>query len=269
MQTHLPTLPSSSQRLVKGVFADYTLAGQLCRCSECQKEHKPLAAQLKAAESAHVDAAQLTELRAKVKATSYNFMTYDPRVTKFYFDRHPWVAMKLEAFITHKAAISTELLWMLTHSAPKGQTLGGLESMLTTFRALAANTSLITFYSCQRAWARQQQQRLSFDDDDEREILHLKVGLSSVSDSYLHSILEDWYFEGHEQYFRWPRPLVLRVPHSPSSIACPHLLPLPHRLSPWPSLRQVPASVVRAALPARRLPERSPLQVLVACTARR
>ena len=140
-QTCLPTVPLS-QRLVKGVFADYTIAGQVCRCSDCQKEHKRLADQLKAAESAHVNATQLSELRAKVKATSYSFMTYDPRVTKHYFDRHPWVAMKLEAFITHKAAISMELLWMLTHSAPKGQTLGGLESMLTTFRALAATTSL-------------------------------------------------------------------------------------------------------------------------------
>ena len=28
------------QRLVKGVFSDFTLAGQECRCSECKQEHQ-------------------------------------------------------------------------------------------------------------------------------------------------------------------------------------------------------------------------------------
>ena len=43
-------------------------------------------------------------------------MTYDPRVVNYLFERFPWAAQKLPAFVTHKGAVSIEVLWLLTNS---------------------------------------------------------------------------------------------------------------------------------------------------------
>ena len=154
-------------RLVKDITRDFILAGQECVCSECRKEHEQLNKHYLAAKSASVDESILRELKAKVDAASYNWMTYDPRIIAFYHEKCPFVALKLPAVVTHKvrsrsrrpeaiefsrpqstrlcaaqAALSTEALWLLTHTAPK-QTNHGLEETLTTLRSLEASASCL------------------------------------------------------------------------------------------------------------------------------
>jgi hypothetical protein len=89
-------------RLVKGVFFDSILAGQECVCSECRKEHDQVNKHYLAAKSANANESILGELKAKVDAASYNWMTYDPRITAYYRERFPFVALKLPAVVTHK-----------------------------------------------------------------------------------------------------------------------------------------------------------------------
>jgi hypothetical protein len=91
-----------AQRLVKGVFSDFSLAGQECRCSECRRERATLKQRYDAAKSAGVEESELEALKSSVDAASFCWMTYDARVMAFYFERAPWVALKLPAIVTHK-----------------------------------------------------------------------------------------------------------------------------------------------------------------------
>ena len=91
-----------AQRLVKGTHGDFTLAGQRGRCSECRREYAKLKERRDAAKSAGAPAEALAALEAKLDAAGFDWMTYDPRVIKFYFERCPWVALKLPAVVTHK-----------------------------------------------------------------------------------------------------------------------------------------------------------------------
>ena len=89
-------------RLVKDITHDFILAGQECVCSECRKEHDQLNKHYLAAKSAGVNESILGDLKAKVDAVSYNWMTYDARIIAYYQDRFPFVALKLPAVVTHK-----------------------------------------------------------------------------------------------------------------------------------------------------------------------
>jgi hypothetical protein len=89
-------------RLVKDITHDFILAGQECVCSECRKEHDQVNKHYLAAKSANANESILGELKAKVDAASYNWMTYDPRIIAYYQDRFPFVALKLPAVVTHK-----------------------------------------------------------------------------------------------------------------------------------------------------------------------
>ena len=89
-------------RLVKDITRDSILAGQECVCSECRKEHDQLNQHYLAAKSAGVNESILGDLKAKVHAASYNWMTYDARIIAYYQERFPFVALKLPAVVTHK-----------------------------------------------------------------------------------------------------------------------------------------------------------------------
>ena len=52
------------------------------------------------------------------------------------------------------------------------------------------------FYSFQRSWAQRPQ---LVPPAQAPVVVHLKQGISSISDTYLHSVLEDWYFSGVER----------------------------------------------------------------------
>jgi hypothetical protein len=89
-------------RLVKDITRDFILAGQECVCSECRKEHDQLNKHYLAAKSAGVHESILGDLKAKVDDASYNWMTYDPGIIAYYFEKFPFVALKLPAVVTHK-----------------------------------------------------------------------------------------------------------------------------------------------------------------------
>ena len=186
-----------AQRLVKGVFTDFTLAGQKTVCSECRKEHGRLKMRLRAATSSGLPQAELDVLTAELKAASYGFMTYDARVVRAYFERAPWLALQLPALVTHKAALSIEALQLLVSGVRRGATNHGTEAMLTEFRALGASTALVAFYSFQRSWARRSQLA---GPSTALPVVHLNQGISSISDTYLGAVLDDWYFHGTERY---------------------------------------------------------------------
>jgi len=44
-----------------------------------------------------------------LQAATYRFSTLDPRVNKFFFERHPWLAIKMPALVTHRAAVQFEV----------------------------------------------------------------------------------------------------------------------------------------------------------------
>ena len=180
-------------RLVKGVFSDWCLAGQECVCSMCRRERMSLDRQYQAAVSASAN--NVDVLKAKVDAASYGWMTYDPRVIGFYFEKMPWVALKLPAVVTHRGAVSVEVLQLLTRGASTGMPVHGVESTLAEFRSLRATNNALSFYSFQRTWVHRPQ----LFPEPAAPVVHLSEGISSVSDTYLTSILEDWYF-GQEPY---------------------------------------------------------------------
>ena len=215
-----------SQRLVKGVYGDFALAGKECRCSECRREYGRLDAQYQAAKSARVPEARLAPLRDKVKAASFGFQTYDPRVTAFFYERHPWLAVKLPAFVTHRAAVSTEVLFLLTRGVRRGDGPGSTEQQLREFRALLASTNAVEFYGCQRDW----RQRPQLAATPPTSPVHLQSAISSVTDHYLNAILEDWYFSSVEKYLlQWfeqhcPLDKAVQADHHCKCAALPPLL---------------------------------------------
>ena len=104
-------------RLVRGVFGEFGLAYQRCRCATCRKEHDEIKVRRDAARSAGAD---YSALEAQLKAASFSFITIDSRVVRYWFERVPWLAGKMPAFVTARAAVSIELLWMILRAFPKG-----------------------------------------------------------------------------------------------------------------------------------------------------
>jgi hypothetical protein len=52
---------------------------------------------------------------------SYRSSTLDPRVNKLWFQRYPGLAVQIKAVITHRAAVSTELMMMIARAARTSQ----------------------------------------------------------------------------------------------------------------------------------------------------
>jgi hypothetical protein len=94
-----------------------------------------------------------------------------------------------------QAALSTEALWLLTHTAPK-QTGHGLEDTLTVFRSLQKSVDTLSFYSLQRSWAQRPQ---VVRPTAPHVVVHLPQCISSVSDTYINTVIETWYFNDVER----------------------------------------------------------------------
>ena len=71
------------------------------------------------------------QAREKLKemGLSYSFNTYDSRVMKFYLEDKAlaWVALKFPAYLTHKGALSMDLIWQLRHFVTKPLPPHGIE----------------------------------------------------------------------------------------------------------------------------------------------
>jgi hypothetical protein len=185
------------QRLVKGVYSDFTLGSRKCICSKCRKEHTVAKLKLTDAKKQNAPAAQIEQLQADLKQKTYVFSTINPMVTKYYMERYPWVAMEMPAVVTHRAALSTEVLYMLQRSARTAQGSSDLESQLSEFRGLVTAHKQVSFYSLQR-WHRT---RSSIPNlTKEAKVQHYEPGISTVSDTYLTFVLKQWYFSNVEKY---------------------------------------------------------------------
>ena len=97
-----------------------------------------------------------------------------------------------------QAALSTEALWLLTHTAPR-QPGHGLENTLTVFRSLQKSVAALSFYSLQRSCAQRPQ---LVQPTAPHVVVHLPQGISSVSDTYINTVIDTWYFNDVERCAR-------------------------------------------------------------------
>ena len=173
------------QRRAKGRVTDIYVAGQRILCSECQKEHKRLKALLVAARTQGPNAPRVAELAAELKATPYLASTLHPKINTMYFERHPWLAMKLPAIITHRAAVTIEVMDEIVRSARMPLGSQTLETQYREDRTLHAARMRLVFYGLQRAMRRR--------TGSAQPVIHYDVGISTISDNYITSALLHFY----------------------------------------------------------------------------
>ena len=87
---------------------------------------------------------------------------------------------------------------MLTHTAPR-QPGHGLENTLTVFRSLQKSVAALSFYSLQRSCAQRPQ---LVQPTAPHVVVHLPQGISSVSDTYINTVIDTWYFNDVERCAR-------------------------------------------------------------------
>jgi hypothetical protein len=119
------------QRLVKGMFRDRCLAGRQATCSKCKEAHDACKKEIL---NAGQNTIERVRLKQKLKGLTYTFMTYSPKVSKFLWERHPFVCVKLQAVITHKMAISCDVMDLIARSIRGHQNSHDVEKMLHEFR---------------------------------------------------------------------------------------------------------------------------------------
>ena len=69
-------------------------------------------------------------------ALRYYSSTLDPRINKLWFEVYPGLAVQIKAVITHRAAVSTELMMMIARTARTAQSSHDLEAALKEFRSV-------------------------------------------------------------------------------------------------------------------------------------
>ena len=93
-----------------------------------------------------VPAADIQSLTERMDDIHYMFMSYDPRVIKWYWEKMPWVGEMFPAYLTHKAGISKPLLWMLLRGPFQGQQPHDLASQVVEFHNLQQTGNVLQFY---------------------------------------------------------------------------------------------------------------------------
>ena len=183
------------QRRVKGRMTDRCLAGQRVTCTECKKEYHRLKKLLLAARSQDPKAPGVTLLEAKLKATPYRFSTLTPKVNELLWERFPWLAVKLPAYVTHRTAISIEVIDEITRAARTAQSSHDLEAMYLENRGLHAARKRITFYGMQGAElaAARRSGRAG------KPVVHYEAGISTISDTYITDALLE-FVDSHRKY---------------------------------------------------------------------
>ena len=73
-------------------------------------------------------------MKAEIKATPYRASTVHPKFTQLLFEKFNWLAVKMPAVVTHRAAISTEVLEVIARSARTAQSPHDLEKMFRELR---------------------------------------------------------------------------------------------------------------------------------------
>ena len=191
-------------RTAKGVFKDSSIAGQNCRCRACARQKSTAKAERKLAQSAGIQQ-DIERAHAKYKAITCNFMTYDSRLMRFYEQRFPFVAHKLPFFLTHRGAITHELLFLLVRSPKSGLSMHDVEGMLLEFRSLRCTFQEIVFHSWQSVWRHHDKQTIEASLLA-RPLPDYKSWVPShsvVSDTYLNNILGSFFDSTEEYTLQW------------------------------------------------------------------
>ena len=201
--SHAVSLGEWRQRRAKGLFSDRGLAGQRTECSLCKQQHAHLKQHLAALKTQDPRSAMITTLEEQIKATPYRASTLHPKFNQLLFERFNWLAVKMPAVVTHRTAISTEVLELIVRGARTAQSAHDLEAMLREFRAIRNAKLRLTFYGMQRLSARLAASR----GKPAAPVEHFDVGISSISDNYIADALlafvashEKYILQWHEQH---------------------------------------------------------------------
>ena len=201
--SHAVSLGEWRQRRAKGLFSDRGLAGQRTECSLCKQQHTHLKRHLAALKTQAPSSAMITTLEEQIKATPYRASTLHPKFNQLLFERFNWLAVKMPAVVTHRTAISTEVLELIMRGARTAQSAHDLEAMLREFRAIRNAKLRLTFYGLQRLSARLAASR----GEPPAPVEHFDVGISSISDNYIADALlafvashEKYILQWHEQH---------------------------------------------------------------------
>ena len=100
----------------------------------------------------------------------------------------------MPAVLSHRKAVSTELMAMVARAARTPQGSHDLEAALREYRSIESAKARLSFY-----WQQRRQQRVVGGGDG--DVKEYDVGVSQVSDTYLAEVL-DVYYDSHETYLR-------------------------------------------------------------------
>ena len=182
-----------------------------------------LKGQLEALKSHDARSLRIAELEAEIKATPYRASTLHPKFNHLLFQKFNWLAVKMPAVVTHRAAISTEVLDVIARAGRTSQSAHDLEAMLRENRAIRNAKLRLTFYGLQKLHAfvpvdrtdqtnrsppategqprdsRCARRLTERRGEPAEEIEHFDVGISAVSDNYIADALLA-YVDSHENY---------------------------------------------------------------------
>ena len=188
------------QRRVKGRCVDRCIAGQRVTCLECKEEHGRLKTLLQAARTQDPSAPRISELEAKLKATPYSYTTLNPKLNLLLFERFSWLAVKLPAVVSHRAAVSMEVMDDIVRAARTAQSSHDLEAQYNEYRSLHAARQRLTFYGLQGVALRMATAAAQGSDGEPPPgVVHYDVGVSTISDNYITDSLLNFY-DTHRRY---------------------------------------------------------------------
>lgn len=132
-------------RRVFGISTDEYLMGTRHRCNQCKIDK---AALMKEAEASTGEEKQ-TKI-ATARRHQCHFLSYNPAVTKLYFERYPWVAAQMPATICSKrTAMTHDLARVLHRSCATGGNPTDLAKMLEECKAQQFDMTRLVYYSYQ------------------------------------------------------------------------------------------------------------------------
>jgi hypothetical protein len=98
-------------RNVRGISHDFCLVGQRARCKRCERRRRSVKSSLRSAQETFESISRIAELKAALKNNrSGRFTTYDSDMLIILAERFPFLYNWVPAVVTHRSAVSSELL---------------------------------------------------------------------------------------------------------------------------------------------------------------
>ena len=108
----------------------------------------------------------------------------------------------LECYVTHRCALEMDVL-MLLCDPTSGLQVHTLERMLSTMRNIRSSILELVFYSYQRTWRHSRKQHICRNPQDTPDVCIFHGKVSTISDTYLHSVLNGHFSSIQEYTFLW------------------------------------------------------------------